>query len=338
MSNFGENCDIILSKERGENMIFSLTKEGFLPNVRRIGFCNYLKNWTHFPRITNEYIFFLVIEGDLYLDEDSSRYHLKAGDYLLLEPNKRHVGYKGAKVKYFYFHFHESTLIKKVQDESEILLSKLIECRRNSLSSDPFLRSNKLNTMDIIFPKYFTIKNQSALINISSTFNSAVEEVYKKYENYKLYTSTIVLEILILISREYTTSLYEHTAMPDTSSKVTLYLKKLIDFIHKNYQKKLNIKSIEAYMGLNYDYLNELLKKNYKTTIGKYIQNTRINSAKKLIQETDLNFSEIAYLVGINDPYYFSKLFKSITGLTPTKYANLIKYEQQETLNTKEKL
>ena len=43
-------------------------------------------------------------------------------------------------------------------------------------------------------------------------------------------------------------------------------------------------------------------------------------TAKELIETTPINFSEIGYLVGIDDPYYFSKLFKKYTGMTPTQY------------------
>ncbi len=46
----------------------------------------------------------------------------------------------------------------------------------------------------------------------------------------------------------------------------------------------------------------------------------RINNAKQLIASTDLAFSEIAYLVGIRDRYYFSRLFKKLTGMSPTEY------------------
>jgi YesN/AraC family two-component response regulator len=40
----------------------------------------------------------------------------------------------------------------------------------------------------------------------------------------------------------------------------------------------------------------------------------------QLIEKSDFNICEIAYLVGIGDPYYFSKLFKRYTGLPPEAY------------------
>lgn len=46
----------------------------------------------------------------------------------------------------------------------------------------------------------------------------------------------------------------------------------------------------------------------------------RINKAKEIIETTPLKFSEIGYLIGIDNPYYFSKLFKKYAGITPTQY------------------
>jgi len=46
-----------------------------------------------------------------------------------------------------------------------------------------------------------------------------------------------------------------------------------------------------------------------------------IQRAKDLIRATTLTFAEIGRLAGIDDPYYFSKLFRRIEGITPTEYA-----------------
>jgi YesN/AraC family two-component response regulator len=305
-------------------MLFFLDRNNFFPNVRHIGYASFLKNWIHFTRTTDEYILYLVIEGELFLEEEGKHYHLVEGDIFLLEPNKRHKGYQLSTCKYYYFHFNKSTEFQ-VYNESEQFIDELIQIRKRSMASDPFLPSETPLETEIIIPKHFTIKNKPLLITISSIAYSAIEDYYQKYENYKLLVSANMLQILILASREYITTLFNKANLLDGSSKVMFSINKLIQFINQNYQDKLNTELIEKYMGLNYDYLNELMKKHYKTTIGKYIQSVRINSAKMLIRETDLKFSEIAYLVGINDPYYFSKLFKNLMGLTPTQYANLVK-------------
>ena len=46
----------------------------------------------------------------------------------------------------------------------------------------------------------------------------------------------------------------------------------------------------------------------------------RINKAIKLIESGEYSITQIAYMVGINDPRYFSKCFKQKMGMTPTEY------------------
>lgn len=50
----------------------------------------------------------------------------------------------------------------------------------------------------------------------------------------------------------------------------------------------------------------------------------RLEIALHLLSNNSLNISEIAYKVGFNDPKYFSKCFKKILGLSPTKYRESI--------------
>lgn len=46
----------------------------------------------------------------------------------------------------------------------------------------------------------------------------------------------------------------------------------------------------------------------------------RVKRAAQLIESGDYNMTQIAYMVGINDPRYFSKCFKQCFGMTPTEY------------------
>ena len=50
-----------------------------------------------------------------------------------------------------------------------------------------------------------------------------------------------------------------------------------------------------------------------------YINNIRIEEAQRLLANTKLNISEIAYTVGFNSPSTFNKVFKKTTGMTPSE-------------------
>ena len=46
----------------------------------------------------------------------------------------------------------------------------------------------------------------------------------------------------------------------------------------------------------------------------------RMNKAAELLKDDRLTVAEVGYKVGVGDPYYFSKLFKSFFGISPAKY------------------
>ena len=56
-----------------------------------------------------------------------------------------------------------------------------------------------------------------------------------------------------------------------------------------------------------------------------FIKEMRVKRAAQLIETGDYNMTQIAYMVGINDPRYFSKCFKHRFGITPTEYKNKLK-------------
>lgn len=52
----------------------------------------------------------------------------------------------------------------------------------------------------------------------------------------------------------------------------------------------------------------------------KFIENKRLEKAKKLLQESFLTIKEVANVVGYQDPYTFSKFFKKRVGMSPSEY------------------
>lgn len=55
-----------------------------------------------------------------------------------------------------------------------------------------------------------------------------------------------------------------------------------------------------------------------------YVRHLRMKKAKELLADASLNIAEVAYRVGMNDPFYFSRTFKSVAGCSPTQYRKQI--------------
>jgi YesN/AraC family two-component response regulator len=288
-----------------------------VPSVRLIGHVSYNKSWRHFTRTIDEYLLYIVKSGELYIKEGDVEYCLRKGDLLLLEPNIEHSGFKEATCHYYYFHFKHPKIECASNKTYDEVSKELIAKRKHALSSNHF--DEYENTAPIFYlPKCYHYENENELMAL---LVDADNDFYKKYEGYKRIISLKLLEILIKISRDYASTKID-TTQPHFS-KAFVKCRNLLNYLNAEYVNKITSADIEQVFESNYDYLNRAFQKMTGYTILNYLNTLRINKAKDLLDTTPIKISQAGYLVGIDDPYYFSKLFKKHTGMTPSQYLKL---------------
>jgi len=92
-------------------------------------------------------------------------------------------------------------------------------------------------------------------------------------------------------------------------------------YISKNLSAPITLQSICDLFGISQPYLSRLFRKYKKLSFNEYITNKRINEARRLMEENpDMLVKDVARIVGYEDQHYFSRLFKSLTGLSPSDY------------------
>lgn len=74
---------------------------------------------------------------------------------------------------------------------------------------------------------------------------------------------------------------------------------------------------------LSPNYFGDLIKKETGQTAKEYLQNKTIETAKKMIFNSQLNINEISMALGFKYPQHFTRLFKQKTGVTPNEFRNL---------------
>ncbi len=93
---------------------------------------------------------------------------------------------------------------------------------------------------------------------------------------------------------------------------------------------KLNLSQIIANrVGKEYTYLSKLFSKVEGITIEKYFIQLKIEKAKELIQDNELNFTEIAYELGYSSVNYLSNQFKHSIGMNMSEYKKLSKWNRK---------
>jgi len=293
-------------------MVFSL-KSNHVPLIRFIGEISYKEPWTHFTKKANEYIIYIIKKGKLYIEEDGIKYILTKNDFFLFEPGKIHSGYQASICEYVYIHFTYDHL-KPISIKNEKDFFDELQIRRYKAYTSNCLLSSYPNDSICYIEKHYKLNNYTYY---QVLLRETIDNYGIHHENYKELVSCELLIMLINISREYASSKIE--AQKNNNKPFTL-ARDVLNFLNTDYSTKLTSTDISDRFESNFDYLNRCFKKMTGHTIFVYLNLVRINKAKEMILTTHMHFNEIAYLVGIDNPYYFSRLFKKIVGITPSKY------------------
>ena len=111
-------------------------------------------------------------------------------------------------------------------------------------------------------------------------------------------------EALISVSREHNNELVQQAQ----------------EWIQTHLDQTFSIKDIASYVATTERTLNRQFKEALDITPLKYVQNLRINTAKYLLETSDLNLEQIIEKIGYQDRSGFSKLFNRVVGMPPISY------------------
>ena len=109
--------------------------------------------------------------------------------------------------------------------------------------------------------------------------------------------------------------------VPVMSPNDRKFMDKLVEQMEKNMDNgELVVDDLVSELAVS----RSVFFKKLKTLTGlapiEFIKEMRMKRAVQLIETGEFNMTQISYMVGINDPRYFSKCFKAQVGMTPTEY------------------
>lgn len=94
-------------------------------------------------------------------------------------------------------------------------------------------------------------------------------------------------------------------------------------YLHENYKQEISFQELGEKFGFTPEYLGKLFKKHTGETPSKYLTKLRMNKAKQLLlNNPEMEIQMVGELVGYKDGFYFSRAFKSHTGIQPSEFRN----------------
>lgn len=144
---------------------------------------------------------------------------------------------------------------------------------------------------------------------------------YKEYQEFNnrqsIATFTETHGILLqLMARFLTSDMCENK----DAGHVPVKILNAISYIQLNLHRDLSVSYLARRANLHTDYFSRLFHQHTGERPVKYIHEKRIERAQYLIGTTQMTYAEIATKTGFENVFYFSKIFKKITGMSPGNY------------------
>lgn len=184
-----------------------------------------------------------------------------------------------------------------------------------------YVTTNKIN---INYMKNFYYTTLSSINNIRISVSAV--EVDKRHEEGRDIASLLKL-IEKSESAEELNSLLEDVAVRIAekvnnfnNKSIKLILRKAIDYIQEHYSEQVTLNEVAENIYVSTFYISRMFKKELGKSFVDYLNDVRIEKSKELLKDIKYKTYEVAEIVGISDPHYFSKLFKKYSGMTPSEY------------------
>lgn len=155
-----------------------------------------------------------------------------------------------------------------------------------------------------------SLKYQTYVLKLLAKMKSELKEKKEYAEDLCL---AFANELLIIIYRKA-------VACDSSTSSNDLLPEKIMKYIEKNYYRNISVKELCEQFYVCESTIFKSFKKHTGLKVTDYINFTRIMNAERLICETNLNLTEIAYRCGFNNCNYFSSVFKRYKNISPGKF------------------
>lgn len=170
--------------------------------------------------------------------------------------------------------------------------------------------------IDVYFETEQPLSEQAISLKNMSVLKPLFEKLYQvwqeKKRGYYSQSLSIFYEIIHRIQmhhQKYFTNQQQEKIMPS------------YDYMLKHFSEhEFDYKEMCAQSGFSYGYFKELFLAQYGIPPVKYVTMLKIEKAKELIITRRYSISEIAETCGFENVYYFSNVFKKITGVSPKNY------------------
>ena len=151
-------------------------------------------------------------------------------------------------------------------------------------------------------------------LEYQTLFRAMIEELQMCRDSYAEMLEMYLKQIFIKLQR-----CFERSVVKDNSHAVEA-IDEATAYFSEHYSEAINIDDYARRIHVSTSWFIRKFKQHTGITPMQYILSKRMHTAEALLHNTQYNITEIAQIVGYENPLYFSRLFKKMKGRSPSEY------------------
>ncbi len=175
---------------------------------------------------------------------------------------------------------------------------------------------------------YLPAPDGGHIIHTTGEFRQKISRVCAAMENESIFykegryfmLKAYLMQLILLVIREQCQAVSPVGSCSFESVNKKYVVEKIVQYFEEHYNEKISLDQIAENMYLSPFYISKIFKSEIGDTPIRYLINIRLEKAKMLLESGDSSsIQEIAGMVGYDDAYHFSKLFKKRYGISPSQ-------------------
>lgn len=261
-----------------------------MPVLSGCDLCAAAEPFYHADRTVDFNIMIYTVEGVIYVTEDETDYEVGEGEMLFLKSGLHHYGKieipRGTRWYFIHFYFEEKNDIPVfVPDNSEIRQYEPVCFSARLPKKITGLQGSVLERRIRDFVGYFHSSDEMKRWNLNGKLAELLGNVCFYGEQQPLCLSDRICAFLT-----------EHISEPFCAGM------------------------LEKHFFLSYKYMAAVFRREKGMTMQQFHNRARMNAAQNYLKSTLMSVGEISFKLGFSDMLYFSKCFRTFSGMSPTEY------------------
>lgn len=236
-----------------------------------------------------------LTSGRAMMQVGNSTYHIGRNE-LLFVPAGQVFSFRTGDVNEGYLcHFHNDLFVNRISKKESLECFEFLQVWGNP----------------VIKP------GEQAAVFITAVFNRLLQEYIENgLKDVEMITAWL-MTLLCEANRGY-------AAMDSLHTSAMRMVNRFKELVYLHFRTKHLVKEYADMLHVTPNHLNKIVKNTTGRSAGKWIDEAIILDAKALLYQTRLSVNEIATAAGLNDPSYFTRLFRKYEGVTPAAYRKMI--------------